>query len=486
MKKSLISLFAVLTVICISLVTVNAAGNVPATFTGNDSVNIDDTFTLNLSIDSVEGSADGKLYAFGGYVDYDPEYLQYVSFSGASGWTGTANAKSRLKISTVDFSLNQGVTSGNIGTITFKALKAGKTTVTMSTIEATDQEKNLDAVFTPKEITIVNPNNPLSSDSSLKSLDVSGYTLTPAFSSNTTSYEMNVPNNVTGLDVTAIANDEHATVNTTGNSNWVVGENTIEITVTAEDNSQTVYTITVNRAAPILSNNTNVNLNITTQHLISPSFSNSVDDYNVTIENEITNLNMEVTPEDEHATVNVNNNENLADGSVIESVVTAEDGTIRIINLNIIKDSLPNANLSDLRIDGTTIANFNKDTLTYNLDYVTNDKESINIEAIPEDEHATVSGDGVQILTFGNNSFDITVTDSGNQTTKTYTINVPKLMKGDISFDGRVTLLDIRLMLQKMLNNDYNDQEKWVIDYNDDNKVTLMDIRLCLQWYLNH
>ena len=58
-------------------------------------------------------------------------------------------------------------------------------------------------------------------------------------------------------------------------------------------------------------------------------------------------------------------------------------------------------------------------------------------------------------------------------------------LKGDINNDGSLTLLDIRLTLQRILNNDYTDQEKQIMDYNEDDSVTLLDIRLLLQAILN-
>ena len=62
----------------------------------------------------------------------------------------------------------------------------------------------------------------------------------------------------------------------------------------------------------------------------------------------------------------------------------------------------------------------------------------------------------------------------------------PSYMKGDINYDERVTLLDIRIILQKILNNDYNDSEKWIIDYNEDEEASLLDIRAILQYILNN
>ncbi|MNE03710.1 Endo-1,4-beta-xylanase A precursor [compost metagenome] len=87
-----------------------------------------------------------------------------------------------------------------------------------------------------------------------KSLDLSDLrvdgTTVSGFSTDTTSYTMNVPNNQSSVTVTATAVDEKATVTIAGGNNLAVGDNTITVTVTAEDGlTSKVYTITVKRAA---------------------------------------------------------------------------------------------------------------------------------------------------------------------------------------------------------------------------------------------
>ena len=81
-------------------------------------------------------------------------------------------------------------------------------------------------------------------------MDVSGYTLNSyIFKSNVTTYSMKVKNNITALNVTAIANDKNATVSISGNKNWKEGNNTITIRVTAEDGSVNTYIVNVERAS---------------------------------------------------------------------------------------------------------------------------------------------------------------------------------------------------------------------------------------------
>jgi hypothetical protein len=89
----------------------------------------------------------------------------------------------------------------------------------------------------------------LSSNASLATLTVSEGELTPAFNSDTLGYTVNVINSVASIDISATANDTGASVTGTGTQTLQVGENTFNITVTAEDGTSTrIYTVTVNRA----------------------------------------------------------------------------------------------------------------------------------------------------------------------------------------------------------------------------------------------
>ncbi len=88
----------------------------------------------------------------------------------------------------------------------------------------------------------------------LSSLKINGYTLSPKFASNVYEYKINVLDpNITNLDISAVANDENAKVEITGNTNLIKGENTITITVTSEDGKEkVVYQIIVNKDSDVL------------------------------------------------------------------------------------------------------------------------------------------------------------------------------------------------------------------------------------------
>jgi len=97
-----------------------------------------------------------------------------------------------------------------------------------------------------------------SNNAYLSGLAVSEGTLSPSFDKNETRYTVNVPNEITSLRVTPTVEDSLASVEVNGQSvtssnpdveiNLNAGNNTISVTVTAEDGTTKVYTITVRRS----------------------------------------------------------------------------------------------------------------------------------------------------------------------------------------------------------------------------------------------
>ena len=88
----------------------------------------------------------------------------------------------------------------------------------------------------------------VSTDFGLSELSVSGYTLTPNFSTNVYEYKLDIEDEtVTRLDVNANSTVEGATVDIAGNNNLKLGENIITILVKSEDGEEIVtYQIVVN------------------------------------------------------------------------------------------------------------------------------------------------------------------------------------------------------------------------------------------------
>lgn len=79
----------------------------------------------------------------------------------------------------------------------------------------------------------------------LENLEIEGYSLYPSFKSNIYSYNLNINQNITSLNITSTPQREKATVVIEGNTNLQKGENVIKIIVTAEDNT-TIRTYKIN------------------------------------------------------------------------------------------------------------------------------------------------------------------------------------------------------------------------------------------------
>lgn len=82
----------------------------------------------------------------------------------------------------------------------------------------------------------------------LSSLEVNGMTLTPNFKTGTYEYAIELSEDLSSLDIEAIATDEDATIEILGNENLQLGENTITILVRNEKTDETAtYQIIVNK-----------------------------------------------------------------------------------------------------------------------------------------------------------------------------------------------------------------------------------------------
>ena len=86
-----------------------------------------------------------------------------------------------------------------------------------------------------------NPNNRLSS------LSVSGYSIEPAFSSDNYSYTLNLPSNISNININAISSDVNASVVGGGNIELKNSDSTVDIIVTAQNGTKEKYSINIKR-----------------------------------------------------------------------------------------------------------------------------------------------------------------------------------------------------------------------------------------------
>ena len=174
---------------------------------------------------------------FEGYLLYPSELLEYVSGPElASGGEGVIK-------------LNDSVTSSSRNdrrySLRFKALGTGEAKISFrDTPELYEFEEGYLMSVSVSEMTVkIESSKSASADNSLAVLKISPGTLAPEFSKTVSVYETTVKEDVEKLIVSAAATDTNATVEVSGNQKLEIGENRIEIKVTAENGESKTYVI---------------------------------------------------------------------------------------------------------------------------------------------------------------------------------------------------------------------------------------------------
>ncbi|MFC3803718.1 cadherin-like beta sandwich domain-containing protein [Cohnella sp. GCM10012308] len=303
---------------------------------------------------------------------------------------------------------------------------------------------------------------PPSHEANLSDLALSGGSLSPAFTSGTTSYTASVANDVDSITVTPTASDSAATVKVDGTSvasgsasgviNLSVGSNApIEVEVTAQDGTTIqTYTVTVTRA-PSLSTNASLSGLSLSSGSLSPAFASGTASYTASVANGVDSITITPTASDSNATVKVNGtpvtngtasggiNLNVGSNAPIEIEVTAQDGTTTqtyTITVTRAPSLSTNASLSGLSLSrGSLSPAFAEGTTSYTAS-VANDVDSITVTPTVSDSTATVKVDGTSVtsgsasgaipLSVGGNPIAIKVTAEDGTTTNTYNVIVTR------------------------------------------------------------
>ena len=151
-------------------------------------------------------------------------------------------------------------------------------------------------------------------------------TPTPEFNKMNLTYNMVLENDVTKIKFDGVAEDEFASIEGLGEYELNVGNNTIKITVVAQDESKLTYTFNVNRKA-----NANALLSSLSmdEHAFTEAFESEKFVYYVYVTGEITTATINATPEKDTSTYQIigNTSSLVAGKNEIVVRVTAEDGT---------------------------------------------------------------------------------------------------------------------------------------------------------------
>ena len=289
----------------------------------------------------------------------------------------------------------------------------------------------------------------LSNDNKLKSLEVKSTpsaSLSPAFTSTFFGdYNYNYTEDVSSIDVKAIVNDtDKAMVGiidangsetltsslNTASKTFTTNTSNVTIVVTAEDGSIQNYTLNLVRAK---STDANLSSLIVNPGELVPVFNKETRNYNVTVDGSVTSINVNATPLSKYAKVeSITGNTNLNFGNnQVEVVVKAESGNTVTYTINVERKKYDIALLDDIKVDGVSIDNFNKNTFEYTLDKVPFSKNKINVDATKTNELSTVKGLGDIELKTGDNQIVIEVTAHNGTTKNTYKLNIEREKNSD-------------------------------------------------------
>lgn len=173
-------------------------------------------------------------------LQYDSSALEFVSGTNANGGAGSIRVIGSMEAE------NQTTFSF---TLKFKALKAGNSSITVTSQEVYDADsKTVNMEHLGSSAVKITAPETYSKEASLASLTISPGELTPAFDAAVTEYNAIVGGDVEKVTVSAPAKDSKASVSVSGNEGLQIGDNTITCKVTAEDGETTkTYTILVTK-----------------------------------------------------------------------------------------------------------------------------------------------------------------------------------------------------------------------------------------------
>jgi len=209
----------------------------------------------------------------------------------------------------------------------------------------------------------------------------------------------------------------------------------VDIVITAED-GHSIDTYKINFTRKKSNVNTLKSLSITDknskEYVTDSPFNESKDTYNITVENDIDELNISAAAKSDVAVINGGTNtysdkmSNLGfDSNTLTLTIKPEDGTNKTITINVTRKKSNNANLTDLRVDGTTVNGFNKedDSTPFDIGSVDNDVTTLDITYDKENSESTVVIDG-NTLSVGDNTILVKVTSQDKSNSREYKIKV--------------------------------------------------------------
>ena len=287
----------------------------------------------------------------------------------------------------------------------------------------------------------------LSNDSKLSSLNITSTpagTLSPAFTSTFYDYyTYTAPSTATKVQINGIVNDTLNAKIISGNGEYEIDTTpSVNIVVQAEDGSTSIYVVKLVRSKSTNNNLSSLGID---GYTLNETFNKSNTLYTANVSGEVTSIDVSATVEDSKATIvsGLGEHDLKVGANTIQVRVQAENGSTKDYTITVTRAKKTVSSLTDIKVDGVSIADFKEDKLEYTLDKVPFEKTKVNIEATVKDSDSTVTGTGDVNLNTGANKLHVTVVAQDGFTKKTYTINIERAKEDNtylsaINVDGKL------------------------------------------------
>ena len=194
------------------------------------------SFTVSIS---TQGAGQFSVSASNGKVSSSSVW---VDGSSSVSITGGSSGTTSVTVTAVDATGydETPITGSHTVSVKIKTPSSGSNSSSSHSASHSTSGSSSSSTVTKKE-----PEVKKSSENNLSSLSISTGKLSPAFSSDKTSYQVDLTSDVEDITITAKAKDSKAKVTGAGKKELHIGENIFKVTVTAENGSIKRYTLSV-------------------------------------------------------------------------------------------------------------------------------------------------------------------------------------------------------------------------------------------------
>lgn len=312
-----------------------------------------------------------------------------------------------------------------LGKLSFKIandMTLGNKTLTFNLVAIDTNGKEFKQSLT-KTVKVINAK---SADNSLKEIKINN-NLIEGFNPTKTNYAIEVKREVSSVNLSAVVNDELATVSGTGNKTLKIGLNEFKLVVKAENGSQKTYQIQIKRQGD--SDTSLKELNVDNKNILE----NNKLTYDIYVPNEQDSILIGATTSSSTSSLTGTGTKNVKVGKNIYKLnVKAEDGTTTTYTINVYREGLTNLDVDAIKINNELIADFNPHKYNYEIHF-NSSINNISIEVNTNNTDLIIDYPKKVDLKYGRNDVEIQVKTKNSDEVLIYTLAIIRELNINLS-----------------------------------------------------